>query len=85
MPITATPAAEPIIIALPPVPADRARKDQKALSTGYISRLNIPCAAATRGTLSITAESNPSIVPVIYSFLIYMALKSAILPKTPIT
>ena len=62
IPITATPAAEPMINKLPPVPAQYARPSQNAPSTinapvasiGYI-----PIAAATNGTLSMIDESTP--------------------------
>ena len=49
-----TPAAEPIINILPPVPAEKAIKCHNGL---LISSENIPIDAATRGTLSITAEA----------------------------
>jgi len=61
-----TPVAEPIINKLPPVTAQYARKIQKepltinglkpVRSVGYI-----PSTAATRATLSSTAESTPVI------------------------
>ena len=52
MPIATTPAAEPIINILPPVPAEYAIKCQRAGARGSG---NIPKLAATKGTLSITA------------------------------
>ena len=52
-----TPAAEPIINILPPVPAENAMKCHNGLSKGSE---NIPILAATKGTLSITAEDTPS-------------------------
>ena len=57
IPIATTPAADPIMSILPPVPAEKAIKCQSGWSD--ISE-NIPILAATRGTLSITAEPNPS-------------------------
>ena len=48
-----TPAAEPIINILPPVPAENAIKCHNWSSIGCE---NIPKLAATKGTLSITAE-----------------------------
>ena len=52
-----TPAADPIISILPPVPAEYAIKCQTGSSTDIE---NIPILAATRGTLSITAEPIPN-------------------------
>jgi hypothetical protein len=57
IPIATTPAAEPIISILPPVPAEKAMKCQRGLSVGSE---NIPILAATNGTLSITADPKPS-------------------------
>ena len=57
IPIATTPAAEPIINMLPPVPAEYATKCQSSLSSGSE---NIPKLAATKGTLSITAEPTPN-------------------------
>ena len=56
IPIATTPAAEPIINILPPVPAEYAIKCQTGSS---IPTENIPILAATSGTLSITAEPTP--------------------------
>ena len=58
IPIATTPAAEPMINILPPVPAQYARKCQSWLSAA--NSVNIPRLAATRGTLSITAEAKPN-------------------------
>ena len=52
-----TPAAEPIISILPPVPAEYAMKCHNSLSIGSE---NMPKLAATKGTLSITADPTPS-------------------------
>ena len=57
IPIATTPAAEPIISILPPVPAENAIKCHKGLSK---DSENIPKLAATKGTLSITAEPIPN-------------------------
>jgi hypothetical protein len=57
IPIATTPAAEPIINMLPPVPAEKAMKCHKGLSIGSE---NIPILAATKGTLSITADPIPN-------------------------
>mmetsp|Transcript_67103 Transcript_67103/g.112334 ORF Transcript_67103/g.112334 Transcript_67103/m.112334 type:complete len:220 (-) Transcript_67103:1151-1810(-) len=59
IPMNATPAADPIIRMLPPVPAQYATSCQKMLFTGIRSRLYIPIVAATNGTLSITADARP--------------------------
>ena len=56
IPIATTPAAEPIINILPPVPAEKAIKCHNGSS---ISSENIPILAATKGTLSITADPKP--------------------------
>ena len=56
IPIATTPAAEPIIKTLPPVPAAKAIRCHKESSIGCE---NIPMEAATKGTLSITADPNP--------------------------
>ena len=56
IPIATTPAADPIISILPPVPAEYAIKCHSGLS---IDSENIPILAATSGTLSITADPNP--------------------------
>ena len=55
--MAATPAAEPIISILPPVPAEYAIKCQRIESVG---ESYIPMDAATNGTLSITAEQIPN-------------------------
>ena len=57
IPIATTPAAEPIINILPPVPAEKAIKCHNGLSK---DSENIPKLAATNGTLSITAEPIPN-------------------------
>ena len=59
IPMAATPAADPIIKILPPVPAAYARKIQKELSIGMVCKSYIAMDAATSGTLSITAEPRP--------------------------
>ena len=56
IPIATTPAAEPMMSILPPVPAENAIKCQSGLSN---PSENIPILAATSGTLSITAEPTP--------------------------
>ena len=55
IPIATTPAADPIINMLPPVPAEKAIKCHNVSS---INSENIPILAATKGTLSITADPN---------------------------
>jgi hypothetical protein len=50
IPIAATPAADPIISALPPVPAQYDKNDQKWWSVVYCDRGYIFIAAATSGT-----------------------------------
>ena len=65
IPIAATPAAEPMMSKLPPVPAEKAIKCHREASNGS---WNIPIAAATSGTLSITAEAKPRIIITIFSF-----------------
>ena len=70
IPITATPAADPIIKTDPPVPAQYARNSQNMPSTAYIPVSvtgYIPIAPATSGTLSTIAESNPIITFIIYT------------------
>src|SRR5690606_39642822 len=57
IPMATTPAAEPIISILPPVPAEYAIKCHNSLSMGSE---NIPKLAATKGTLSITADPTPN-------------------------
>ena len=57
IPMAATPAAEPIINMLPPVPAEYAMKCHNIESIG---ESYIPIEAATNGTLSIMAEKTPS-------------------------
>ena len=57
IPIATTPAADPIINILPPVPAEYAIKCHKGSSIGY--SVNIPKLAATNGTLSMIAEPKP--------------------------
>ena len=56
IPIATTPAADPIIIILPPVPAVYAIKCH---NWSFISTVNIPILAATSGTLSISADATP--------------------------
>src|SRR5690606_34996745 len=56
IPIARTPAAEPIISILPPVPAAYAIKCHNGSSK---PSENIPKLAATKGTLSITADPIP--------------------------
>ena len=58
IPIATTPAADPIITILPPVPAAYAIPCHSGLS---IDSPNIPIEAATNGTLSIAAERKPKI------------------------
>ena len=53
IPIATTPAADPIISMLPPVPAEKAIPCHNGSSIGFG---NIPIDAATKGTLSIRAE-----------------------------
>ena len=55
-PITTTPAADPMINKLPPVPALNAIICQTDASKSCV---NIPILAATNGTLSTTAEKTP--------------------------
>ena len=55
--MAATPAAEPMMSMLPPVPAAYAMKCHKWSSIGL---LYIPMAAATSGTLSMIADNTPS-------------------------
>ena len=62
IPMATTPAADPKMSMLPPVPAEKAMKSQSGWSV--ISE-NIPILAATSGTLSITAEPNPNIITTI--------------------
>ena len=57
MPMATTPAAEPIMSILPPVPAEKAIKCQSGSS---IISENIPILAATNGTLSIIADPIPN-------------------------
>ena len=57
IPIATTPAAEPMINIDPPVPAENAIKCHNGLSK---DSENIPKLAATKGTLSITAEPTPN-------------------------
>ena len=58
-PINATPAADPITKSDPPVPAQNAISCHNSESIGTSFRLYIPIVAATRGTLSISAETIP--------------------------
>lgn len=59
IPMNATPAAEPITSMEPPVPAQYATSCQNSESRGNDVRLYIPIVAATRGTLSIIADTTP--------------------------
>lgn len=63
-PIAATPAAEPMIKMLPPVPAQKAKNVHKELSIGYCSRLYMPCVAATSGTLSTMEDKIPIVITI---------------------
>ena len=56
IPIATTPAADPIINILPPVPAEYAIKCHNG---SFIGSVNMPKLAATSGTLSIIAEPIP--------------------------
>mmetsp|Transcript_13421 Transcript_13421/g.45372 ORF Transcript_13421/g.45372 Transcript_13421/m.45372 type:complete len:397 (+) Transcript_13421:81-1271(+) len=58
-PMSATPAAEPMTRREPPVPAQKAMSCQSSESGGYVERSYMPMDAATRGTLSTTADANP--------------------------
>ena len=73
IPIATTPAADPTIRILPPVPAEYAIKCQIGSSIGIE---NIPILAATSGTLSITAEAIPKMETTISVFGI-VAFKSS--------
>src|SRR5664280_2312636 len=84
MPIAATPAAEPIMSALPPVPAQYARNSQKKWSGGYCVKSYIPCAAATKGTLSITDDTNPIKITIMLSLPILAAINLARFVKIPV-
>src|SRR5665811_89733 len=84
IPIAATPAAEPIIRALPPVPAQYARNSQKKWSVGYCTKSYIPCVAATKGTLSTTEESNPIEITIVLILPIDSAIKFARRVKIPV-
>ena len=57
IPMATTPAADPMISMLPPVPAEKAIKCHRGSS---VTCENIPIEAATKGTLSITADPTPS-------------------------
>ena len=57
IPMATTPAAEPMMSILPPVPAEKAIKCQSGSS---IISENIPILAATNGTLSIIADPIPN-------------------------
>ena len=80
--MAATPAAEPMISKLPPVPAEKAIKCHREASK---DSWNIPIAAATNGTLSITAEAKPSIITTIFSLGITWLRVPAKLKRTPVT
>ena len=72
IPITATPAADPIIKTDPPVPAQYAKNSQNIPSIAYIpdSAIGyIPIAPATRGTLSTIEDNKPIITLIIYIYL----------------
>ena len=67
-PITATPAAEPMIKTDPPVPAQYARKFQNKPSCAKNvsgAKSYIPITAATMGTLSTIALKTPIKLPTI--------------------
>ena len=66
-PIKATPAADPIINNDPPGPAQKAISCHKLESAGTASNVYMPMVAATRGTLSITADASPIKVAIIDS------------------
>ena len=59
IPIATTPAADPIINILPPVPAAKAIKCHSGASVAIFG--NIPILAATKGTLSTIADAPPRI------------------------
>lgn len=59
IPIKATPAADPITSMEPPVPAQYAINCQNSESWGKEERSYIPIVAATRGTLSMIADTTP--------------------------
>ena len=80
--MAATPAAEPMMSKLPPVPAEKAIKCHREASKGS---WNIPMAAATSGTLSITAEANPRIITTIFSLGTTWLRVPAKLKRTPVT
>ena len=58
----ATPAAEPMTRSDPPVPAQYAISCQSCESTGVEVKGYIPMVAATRGTLSMSADAMPIMV-----------------------
>ena len=58
----ATPAADPITRSDPPVPAQYAISCQSCESTGVEAKGYIPIVAATRGTLSMSADAIPMMV-----------------------
>ena len=74
IPIATTPAAEPIINILPPVPAEKAIKCHKGSS---INCENIPMLAATKGTLSIIADPKPRSITTISELGIVLLIVSA--------
>ena len=61
-PIMATPAAEPMMIMLPPVAVQSASNSQKTWSVGTCVKGYIAWAAATSGMLSINAEIQPNAI-----------------------
>lgn len=67
IPIATTPAAEPMINMLPPVPAENAIKCHNGLSNDSV---NIPKLAATNGTLSITADPTPNNITTVSETLV---------------
>ncbi len=81
IPITATPAADPIINTEPPVPAQYAKNSQNIPSAAYIPASAIgyiPIAPATNGTLSTIEDRRPIItLDYIYS-LCSLSIKSCI-------
>ena len=57
--MSATPAAEPITSSDPPVPAHSAISCHSWLSGGTAARSYMPIVAATKGTLSMSADASP--------------------------
>ena len=80
IPIATTPAADPMMSILPPVPAEKAIKCQSGSS---VTCENIPMEAATKGTLSMTAEPIPNNIITISVFGIAAFILSAKLKSIP--